>query len=216
MKCPVCGSDIERGKRICDVCGSDLARRTQHKHVRGQERLPYDPNIEIDEAKVQRSAVTELKETKAAYKEARRNAGKTNTPKILAIIVAVIIAAGAAAGVTWYVMTARSQAEIAAIQAQLDDAQAQITEAKEEAATLRKELSDTKDLLEKYEKALAEEVVQNSEKKDADNESQNGTAAGSNAGSSTGSTNRDAQEAEGEDTSQTAQQGDSGTSQGSR
>ena len=162
MKCPVCGSNISRESTQCEVCGSDLARRAQRSRGRGSARLPYDPHMEIDEASIQRSAVSELKETKAAYKEARRNAGKTNTPKVLAFVLVVIIVAGAAAAATWYFTDQNAKAHEADMQVQLDEALARVNAAQDEVASLQAELKEAEDKIAQYEKAIAEEVVQNS------------------------------------------------------
>ena len=184
MKCPVCGSNIRRESRYCDVCGSDLARRTKQGRAHAAERLPYDPHMEVDESSIQRSAVSELKETRAAYKEARRNAGKTNTPKVLAILLAVVIAAGAAAGVTWYVMDQGARSSQMDMQAKIDEANAEAKAASEEADALRVELKEAQDKIEAYEKAIAEEVVQNAAATQSDAASDTATSRDTSGNSS--------------------------------
>ena len=68
---------------------------------------------DLDEKEAKRAAKAELKDAKAAYKDARKAAGKSSAPKVIAIIVAVLVVAGAAAGAGWWFAGQQGQASSA-------------------------------------------------------------------------------------------------------
>ena len=190
MKCPVCGSDIGRGSEHCDVCGSDFASRTRQRRAHAKERLPYDTDVEIDESTIQRSTVAELKETKAAYKEARRNAGKSNVPKVIAVFVAMLVAAAAGAFATWYFMNGDFNTKTIAMQEELYEAQNQAQSARAEVEALEQEIEGLQEKIALYEKALAEAAVENAlspkEGESQDDAKEGSQAAGRNEAASSG------------------------------
>ena len=131
------------------------------------QRLPYDTRVKVDEKEIQRSAISELKETKTAYKEARRNAGKSSAPKVIAFLVALILVGAGSAVATWYFVNENAKAEKAALQEQIDATKADAEAARAESDAARKELAEARERLAKYEKALAEEAVVNAESREA-------------------------------------------------
>lgn len=70
--------------------------------VLGDGRIAYDVLPGDNEDIPEKDAKVELKEAKAAYKNARKAAGKSAAPKVIAIIIAIIAVAGAGAGVMWW------------------------------------------------------------------------------------------------------------------
>ena len=168
MKCPICGSEIEGKSKVCGVCGSDLAHRARRTGAHAASRLPYDPHVEIDKDSIQRSTVAELKETKAAYKEARRNAGKSNAPKIIGVLLAMVLAAGAGAAGTWYFMSKNTESAVTGMQAALDEATAETQAAIKENASLKQQLAEAQDTIADYEKALADAAVENAKARETE------------------------------------------------
>ena len=65
-------------------------------------RVAYEPLSDVGGMASTKDVKAELKEAKAAYKDARKAAGKSSAPKVIAIIVAILIAAGVGAGAMWW------------------------------------------------------------------------------------------------------------------
>lgn len=85
-----------------------------------------------DPERVAATPEDEVKKAKAAYKDAKKAAGKSSAPKVIAIIVIVVVVAAAIAGGFWY-MNQQSQAAIQEAQDQAAAAQAEADAANQRA-----------------------------------------------------------------------------------
>ena len=128
MNCPNCGSTLVDGTRFCPTCGAPIVGDTYVPDTAQMVRrdAPERSSVEVP-AKEQ--AKENLRRARAAYVDARRAAGKSYAPRIIAGIVAAAVVAGAAGGGVWYVMNQRiSEADARAIelQSQVDELQSQL------------------------------------------------------------------------------------------
>lgn len=94
-----------------------------------------------------KQAQEDFRRAKVALKDARRRAGKTNTPKVIGFILLAILLIGAGGVGGWYVTTNFLQTDRTTLESKLDTANAEITDLENKLETANKEISDLKSKL---------------------------------------------------------------------
>lgn len=131
MRCPVCGSDVPGGAKFCRACGSPVEDATTvRRPVADTVPAPAPaPRPGYEEAAP--DPQEELSRAKAAYADARRAAGKSNAPKIVAACLGAALLVGAGAGATWFLMDQQARQasdRMDELQSQLDDVNERLQE----------------------------------------------------------------------------------------
>ncbi|WP_455139560.1 zinc-ribbon domain-containing protein [Thermophilibacter sp.] len=128
MNCPNCGSSLKDDARFCPVCGAPIVGGPDAPDASRTMRAAV-PERGADEPPTKEQAKESLRRARAAYADARRAAGKSYAPRVVAGVLAAAVVAGAAGGGVWYVMDQRvSEANARAdeLQAQVDDLRGQL------------------------------------------------------------------------------------------
>ena len=127
MRCSNCGNELDGNARFCAKCGADVGalveQASSEAEAQGASVTPEVPGISKEE----------YRSAKAAYKQARKDAGKTRTPLVITIIVAILLVAGLSAFGTWYLL-GQQEPEVV---------QEEVVEAPEEEAVLEEESEET-------------------------------------------------------------------------
>lgn len=128
MNCPNCNAPLPDGVRFCSACGAPIVSGPSSEDV--AQTLPTATPAEAPGAAPSKKQLdSELKRARAAYVEARRAAGKSYAPRVVACVLAAAVVAGAAGGGVWYVMDQQlkgANARSDELQAQVDDLQGQL------------------------------------------------------------------------------------------
>lgn len=133
-KCTNCGNDIADDAQFCGKCGS--AQPTQAAAAGAPIAVDAaGPVSQAEGSAGEQAAPSEgnagYKDAKAAYKQARRDAGKSNKPIIVLVIIGIIVVAAAAVAATLF-FTGQNQPEP---EAQVEEVVAEEPEPEAEPAT---------------------------------------------------------------------------------
>ena len=129
MRCPVCGADVPDGAKFCRACGSPVENVTTVRPPVADTVPAPAPRPDFEEAPS--DPKEELRRAKAAYADARRAAGKSNAPKIVAACLGAALLVGAGAGATWFLMDEQARQagdRMDELQSQLDDVSERLQE----------------------------------------------------------------------------------------
>ena len=129
MRCPVCGADVPDGAKFCRACGSPVENVTTVRPPVADTVPAPAPRPDFEEAPS--DPKEELRRAKAAYADARRAAGKSNAPKIVAACLGAALLVGAGAGATWFLMDEQARQagdRMDELQSQLDDVNERLQE----------------------------------------------------------------------------------------
>lgn len=96
MRCNNCGKELADDAQFCNGCGAKV------EPVAASQTEPTQPGDTT-------MSKEDYKAAKASYKQARKAAGKSRKPLVIAIVVAFLLVAAAAAGATWYFMSQSQQ-----------------------------------------------------------------------------------------------------------
>lgn len=114
-KCVNCGNEIADNAQFCGKCGSAQDTSAQPTQVMPQTGIQPTAAIPVAAAQTTQAipvangtqaaptiSQEEYRSAKAVYKQARKDAGKTNKPIIILVIVGVIVVAAAAVAATLF------------------------------------------------------------------------------------------------------------------
>ena len=110
MFCQKCGNQVADGDAVCTQCGNRLDQQEAPAQTQSLGMAPaVAPQGDAPMSK------DDYKAAKNAYKQARKAAGKTRKPLVIGVIIAILVVAGLAAGVTWYLMSQQQPSETQAV-----------------------------------------------------------------------------------------------------
>lgn len=128
MNCPNCNAPLFGDARFCSACGTPIVAESSDK---GMPQTPFSAIPANGHATGSRrdQLRSDLRKARAAYVAARRAAGKSYAPRVVACVVAAAVVAGAVGGSVWYVMSQQikgANARADELQAQVDDLRGQL------------------------------------------------------------------------------------------
>lgn len=113
-KCDNCGSELAEGAQFCGKCGSAQdasgADATQAMLTADGQQTQAGNTSAGKGAPAAAAPASSYKDAKAAYKQARKDAGKSNKPVIILVIMGIIVIAAAAVAATLFI-TGQNQSE---------------------------------------------------------------------------------------------------------
>lgn len=124
-KCINCGNDIKDDAQFCVNCGTPQpsVQQTIEQPINPaaassaavNPTAAYAPQMQsaignVSVAEAPKISKEEYNDAKAAYRQARKNAGKSSKPIVVLVIIGILVVAGVAAGLTWYFMSQQQPA----------------------------------------------------------------------------------------------------------